>query len=477
MTNPDIVLIYPKTKPVEFEEVEPPYSVLFPASYLDEHGRYARIYDQRITPLKDIVTQTVASGARYVGVSTMTGPQLRFAMQASQWIKRQAPGVKIIWGGVHPTLLPDSCLAKDYVDVVVRGEGEETLLDVLDALDSGCALQDVPGVSFKDGGRFVHVPERPYMDVDRVSLNWNLLDERPYIERHDGRRMMAFVTARGCPFRCAYCWNTVVHNRTFRGWSVDKTKEELRKIIKFGVDYVHFYDEMILSNPRRWFSICDFLAENDVRWFGAVRAELVNEKYAPQMKNCAGLFVGAESGSDRTLRMILKDSKAEAIAECARVMKKYGIEGNFSWMMGFPGEEKSDLLETLDLVDRVADMQPEAAQRLRIFTPYPGTALYMRALEHGFREPDRLEDWVNFSREDCTVPYVKDPWYLKCISYASFFHFYQNKRRFAKPIYRPALAVLRFVSRLRWKYKFFRFPFEFWLIEKVNRLLLPANTE
>lgn len=475
MTNPDIVLIYPKTKPVEFEEVEPPYSILFPGSYIAEHGRYVKLYDQRVTSLREIVANIVASGTRYVGVSTMTGPQLRFAMQVSQQVKSQAPSVKIIWGGVHPTLLPESCLAKDYVDLVVRGEGEETLLDVLDALDTGRPLSGVPGVSYREGETILHAPDRPFMDIDRVSLNWNLLDEQPYIKTHGDRRMMAFVTGRGCPFRCAYCWNTVVHNRMFRGWSVEKTREELKKVIGFGVNHVSFYDEMILSNPKRWFAICDFMAENDVHWSGAVRAEMVNEKYAPHMKNCAGLFIGAESGSDRTLELILKDSEADAILECARVLKKYGVDGNFSWMMGFPGERSEDLHKTLQLVDQVAEVQPEAAQRLRIYTPYPGTALYNQALEYGFKEPDRLEDWVNFSREDCAVPYVKDPWYLKCISYVSFFHFYQNKRRYSKPIYRPILALLKFVSKLRWKHKWFKLPVEFWLIEKANRVLLPTR--
>jgi hypothetical protein len=84
---------------------------------------------------------------------------------------------------------------------------------------------------------------------------------------------------------------------------------------------------------------------------------------------------------------------------------------------------------------------------------------------------------VSFSREDCSLPYVRDPWYLKCISYVSFFYFYQNKRRYAKAIYRPALALLKLFSKFRWKYKFFKLPIEFKLIERTSRFLLPRNED
>jgi anaerobic magnesium-protoporphyrin IX monomethyl ester cyclase len=467
-----VVLIYPKTKPVEFEEAEVPYSILFVGSALSQKGYDVRLFDQRLTSEPEILDYIRSGGVKYVGISTMTGPQLNFAIALSRKLKKSDGDVKIIWGGVHPTLMPDSVLENDYVDYVVRGEGEETLPDLLQALSSGGDVRDVPGVSFKEGAEIAHNPDRPFIDLDSVSLDWSLLDIRDYVNERNGIRAAVFVASRGCPYRCKYCWNTVAHKRRVRAWSFEKIKEELAKLDGNGIEHIYFFDDNMIAHRDNLLALDEYLYSRGITWSAQLRIDFVNRgEVVEKLKGCALLLLGAESGSQRMLDALHKDLKVEDIARSAERLKATGLQANYSWMIGLPGETMDDVQKTIALVDEVAAVLPDALQRLRIYNPYPGTELYAEAVRLGFKAPEKLEDWQYFSREYCVLDYVKNPWHLKCISYVSYFHFYQGKARAPKRLYRLPLRLLRILSKWRWEKKFFGFPLEFWLIEKVSELL------
>jgi radical SAM superfamily enzyme YgiQ (UPF0313 family) len=247
------VLIYPRTAEVEFSHPDVPYSILFIGSYLKANGIPVKLFDQRLTSNREILNFIESNPVTHVGLSTMTGPQILFAMELSRKIRRIRSDLTIIWGGIHVTVAPGSVLKQDFIDYIVYGEGEETLLELIRHQGQG----RVKGSLHRDD-RIEDLVPREFMNMDAVSLNWSLLDPQMYISLRDGRRYMSFVTSRGCSFKCQYCYNSVTKSR-WRSWSVSKVREEVEKIASFNVSYVAFMDDNLAVNGKWLSEVCEIL--------------------------------------------------------------------------------------------------------------------------------------------------------------------------------------------------------------------------
>lgn len=404
-------------------------------------------------------------------------PQIKYAINLSKKVKEINKNIPVVWGGVHPTVCPESVIREDYVDFVVYGEGEETFCELLDVLEKSGDISSVKSLIYKKNNKIIKNPIREFMDINKISLNWNLIDIKHYIQKKDGRNYLSFVTSRGCPFRCNFCWNVIVNKRVWRAWNTEKTKRELEKVLKKGVNYIYFMDDNFTADKKRFFEICRFLKERGVYWYCQARCSFVTEENLNNMPNCAALFLGPESGSKSLLDKIKKDITVDDIYNSALALKNRNIKANYSWMGGLPDETKEDLKKTINLMDKIHKILPHAAQRLRIYNPYPGSELFEIAKKRGFEAPEKLEGWADFTREYCVLNYVKNPWYLKCISYVTYFYFSSGKRINAKPIYKFPLFILKLISKYRWKLKFFSFSIEFMLIERIRKLLLPSKKQ
>jgi radical SAM superfamily enzyme YgiQ (UPF0313 family) len=472
--EPLCVLIYPKTAEVEFSHPDVPYSILFLGSYLKANGLKVKLFDQRISSNKEIIQYIESNPVTHVGLSTMTGPQIIFAMDLSRKIKQLRPDIKIIWGGIHVTVAPGSVLGHDFIDYIVYGEGEETLLELLKNPDK----ESIKGTLHRDDSLENLVP-REFMDMDTISLDWSLIDPATYISKRDGRRYISFVTSRGCSFKCQYCYNSVTNSR-WRSWSTDKVRQELDKVLEFNVSYISFMDDNLAVNVKWLSEVCNILEEKNVLWYGDIRATVVTHENINKFKNCTRVFIGAESGSQRVLDDIEKRIKVEDIFNAAKVLHDRGMTGTFSWIIGFPQETKEDVMDTVNAVRRVSQIMPGAVQRLKIFSPYPGSQLYQKTVEKGYRPPATLEDWGRYTREHCDLPYIKNPWWYKCISYVTFFTFYGDKDIIgsigsSKPIFRPIIAVYKFFSSYRWRTNFFSFPLEFMILDVMRKTYMKVT--
>ncbi len=132
------------------------------------------------------------------------------------------------------------------------------------------------------------------------------------------------------------------------------------------------------------------------------------------------------------------------------------------------------VMATINAVRKASEIMPNAVQRLKIFSPYPGSRLYQDTVKKGYRPPATLEDWGKYTREHCDLPYIRNPWWYKCISYVTFFNFYSQTEIIgsigsSKPIFRPAIAFFKFFSKIRWKTNFFSFPVEFMFLELMRK--------
>lgn len=472
--KPLCVLIYPKTAEVEFSHPDVPYSILFIGSYLKTNGINVKLFDQRISSNKEILHYIESNPVTHIGLSTMTGPQIIFAMDLSKKIKQSKPEIKIIWGGIHVTVAPGSVLKHDFIDYIVYGEGEEPLLELIQNPDK----TSIRGVLRRNDNVEDLVP-REFMDMDAVSLDWSLIDPHSYISVRDGRRYMSFVTSRGCSFKCQYCYNSVTKSR-WRSWSVEKVRTELEKVLAFDVSYISFMDDNLAISVKWLSEVCKILEENNVYWYGDLRATVVTQENMDKFKNCTMVFVGAESGSQRVLDDIEKRIKVDDIFNAAKVLKSRGMTGTFSWIIGFPQETREDVMATINAVRTVSKILPRAVQRLKIFSPYPGSNLYKMTVEKGYRSPATLEEWGRYTREHCDLPYIKNPWWYKCISYVTFFTFYSQTDiigsiGISKPIFRPVIAVYKIFSSLRWNANFFNFPAEFMILELMRKIYMKIS--
>jgi len=469
--KPLCVLIYPKTAEIEFSHPDVPYSILFIGSYLKANGIQVMLFDQRISSNKEILHFIESNPVTHVGLSTMTGPQIIFAMELSKTIKKMNSNINIVWGGIHVTVVPGAVHKQDFVDYIVYGEGEEPLLELI----QNPGRKGIKGVLHKDE-KLEDLVIREFMDMDKVSLDWSLLNPQTYISVRDGRRYMSFVTSRGCAFKCQYCYNSVTNSR-WRSWSVEKVRQEVEKIIKFDISYIAFMDDNLAVNAKWLSAVCNILEEKDILWYGDLRANMITNENMDRFKKCTMVFIGAESGSQRVLDDIQKMIKVEDIFNAARVLNERDMTGTFSWIIGFPQETREDVLKTINAVRKVSEIMPAAVQRLKIFSPYPGSSLYKKTVEKGYRPPATLEEWGRYTREHCDLPYIENPWWYKCISYVTFFNFYSQTEIIgsigsSKPIFRPVIAVYKLFSTIRWKNNFFSFPVELMLLDLMRKVYM-----
>ncbi|MCK5505840.1 MAG: B12-binding domain-containing radical SAM protein [Thermodesulfovibrionia bacterium] len=469
--NPLCVLIYPKTAEIEFSHPDVPYSILFIGSYLKANGIEVKLFDQRTTSKKEILQYIESNPVTHVGLSTMTGPQIIFAIELSKKIKQLRPDVKTVWGGIHVTVAPESVLGHDFIDYLVYGEGEEPLLELLQNPDG----KAIKGVLKKDSKIDDLVP-REFMDMDKVSLDWSLIDPQKYISMRDGRRYMSFVISRGCSFKCQYCYNSVTKSR-WRSWSVEKVRQELEKVLEFDVSYIAFMDDNLAINVRWLSEVCKILEEKNVLWYGDLRANVITPENMAKFKNCTMVFIGAESGSQQVLDDIMKQIKVDDIFNAAKVLNDRDMRGTYSWIIGFPSETKEDVMSTINAVRKVSQIMPAAVQRLKIFSPYPGSNLYKETVDKGYRPPATLEDWGRYTREHCDLPYIKNPWWYKCISYVTFFNFYSDSDIIgsigsSKAIFRPIISIYKLLSSLRWRANFFSIPLEFMFLDFARKIYM-----
>jgi anaerobic magnesium-protoporphyrin IX monomethyl ester cyclase len=379
-----VLLINPKmTSP---RHARFPLAVLNLSASLD--GRYPSTIIDGNVDSNFIATaeRTIAEGrVAAVGVTVMGGPQLRSAVAVSKAIRDQWPTIPIIWGGAFPTVCPESALNAPYVDYAIRAQGEQTLLELLDALSAGhsAALHSITGLSWRSCGRIVHNKDRPFSAAglaDRLPYE-RLGDARQYLPRtYLGQRTAGYQAALGCRFRCTFCG---VANM-FRGKMALPTAARLEQDLRFmqdqlGVDSIQFYDHNFFDREVDMVPLLQVLAKFKLPWWCYARADaLVNlserswelvEKSQLRMA-----YIGAESPSDWLLHDIRKgtscDQTLEAVAKC----RSHGVIPELSFMLAPPQNPEEETEKTFRFIRLIKRLHPATEIILYVYTPLPGRA-------------------------------------------------------------------------------------------------------
>ncbi len=394
-------------------DMYPPFGLMYVADALEQVGFQTEIFHATEEFVDEFVRRVAEERPLFVGVSTITGPQLKPCIDASRRIK--ALDIPVVWGGVHATIMPEEVLKEDYVDFVVVNEGEETIQELAKIL-AGQALplwQGVKGLAYKDEiGQPVMNLERPFIqDLDRFTPRWDKIDVEKYlIPSGPYTRAIPVYISRGCPFRCGFCYNEVVMKRTWR----QHTDEFILKQIQwlkdnYRVDAVDYADDYLFGRIKPMQRLVEKVG---MPWSGQVRVQLLKPEFVQWMKDtgCQWVNIGAESGSQAVLDNMHKDQKAEQIEWGMRNLTEAAphIEANLSFIVGLPGEKPEDTKITFDLIELLCDLNAKARCSVCVYMPYPGTPLWPQALEQGYVPPDNQEGWCNFDLNRGNTPWMDD---------------------------------------------------------------------
>ena len=479
-----IVLFYPAHKfggPVQ-PRIELPQSLLTIATPLDRAGYNIRIIDQRLESCwREILSEEVRKAPICVGISAMTGPQIRNALDASRLV-RQHGSVPIVWGGIHPTLMPEQTLENENVDIVVQGEGEETFFGLVKALENGTPLGSVNGIWYKVTDRIVRTSPRALIDLNQQPpLSYHLVDLKKYLVELSGQPHISLETSRGCQFKCQYCYDTIVYKSRWRGLSVDETLRRIKLLVNdYGVKGFLFTDDNFFGVKERAIAIFKRLNEEElgitcskVDGHLSVLATLSNQELRLlRDAGCRRLMVGVESGSPRILKMLRKELDVSKLLEFNKRVIPYDMIPHYFFMMGYPTETEDELSQTVSLFLRVTEENKTAIPRLNVFTPFPGTGLYEISVRNGLSVPERLEDWVSFNWRTIT----RNAGWLsekrkKLIRMLHLTAALALRNNFIAPYKKTSflvrlLATIYYpIARIRVKKLFYRFPLELRLAE------------
>ncbi len=399
--------------------VELPLNLLFPATSLVQAGYKVKIVDQFADPEWELkFKEALQEKPICFGVSSMTGPQIIRALEACREFRHKYPDVPIVWGGIHASMLPEQTLENDLVDIVVIGEGEATLTELVQTLESGGDLSGVAGIAYQENGRYQATGERPFIDLDKhPPLVYDLVDVNLYRRKIFGSDHLSVNSSRGCLNRCGFCYDSVVHKRKWRAMQPGTIMEQLKRIIRdYDIRGFNFTDDNMFVNMNHAYSLLEEItrANLGIR-IGKlhIRADSVarmNKDFLELLVKAGveRLTIGIESGSQRVLDLINKGLTPEVALEASRKLRGYPIAQVYLFMMGLPTETPDEMRESIKLARRLLEGNPRASKSFNIYMPYPGTQLYRMAVDMGLKEPNRLEDWspLNYRHVHKESPWI-----------------------------------------------------------------------
>jgi len=307
------------------------------------------------------------------------------ACSVARIVKEINPDTLVVVGGPHPSMVGADALKCEAIDVLARGEGERTLVELLQAVAEGRGLETVPGLIVRKGAEFVETPPRVYMDD---------LDSLPYPHEHAPVVLKDYAkypvdafknifATRGCPYNCFFCGSRKIWSRHVRFRSAPNVIREIQALQKMGLKFVHFDDDTFGIQKKYIAELCDGIRTQcpGLKWSCELNVKLVDDETIAMMK-AAGLYhvqIGIESGNNEMLKRIRKGITIEEALEACRIIKSHGIELEAFFIVGFPEETEETLADT------VAAMEAIQADSISysIFTPYPGTETFDFCKEHG----------------------------------------------------------------------------------------------
>lgn len=391
-----------------------PTSVGILAGFLDGRGLgLPRIIDEQINAIQDKdLPEIIASlePPRIIGITVITIGCGR-AYDLAEKIKKIDPKAMIILGGIHPTVLPEEAFQNGSVDIVVRGEGEETLLYLVQAINNQMDFTKIDGISFRSNGNVIHNPNRPLIkNLDEIPpFPYRLFEDN--ISEYPS--FGSIISSRGCPYNCIFCSSRSISGRKYRYFSVERTVREIELLVNtYNQETIWFMDDNLGVNSKRFDGLLDGIIKRGLhrkaRFIGSMRGDNVTDEILDKAKaaNFGTIACSLETGSEKLMSILNKGETVEKVAKAIRKIDRKGISTSTSIIFGLPEENRRDRWKAIRLVRDL----PLSSARFNTLTPYPGTPVYEMLNDQGKLLIKR--NWANFAVqymwEGDDLPYVPD---------------------------------------------------------------------
>ena len=508
-----------------------PMSLLALGAVLEGEHDYC-IVDGNLEPDPQAALHRVIgdTDADILGVTVMPGPQLNHAVPLCRDLKHHYPHLTVVWGGYFPTQHYDVCLRAGYVDYVVRGHGELVFKALMDVLRRGDDPTGLPGLAYQERGTrnaecgilrntapigylgtqssvviqdeegrdenspIISNPLAPIPHPDTLpDFPYHRVAMPRYVRRtFMGRRTLPHHSSYGCPFFCNFCAVVNMVNGRWLPQPAERTANVVHYLVeRWGVDAVEFYDNNFFTQEARVADFAERIMDLNIGWWGEARIDTMlkfSDRTWELMRD-SGLrmvFLGAESGSDTTLKRMNKGGTAstEKTLEMARKMAHYNIVPEMSFVLGNPPDPESDVQETIEFIRRVKKVNPRTEVILYMYTPVPLSGeLYDQAKANGFAFPETLEGWISdewqeFSQRRSshgTLPWLNDPLQRRVRNFERVLNAYYPTAT------DPRLSggwrsALRALAAWRYHLRLYTFPLELRALHRLIHYQRPETT-
>lgn len=470
---------------LETDIVVHPLGLAYLGHSLKKAGYDVRIFNIFRNQTDAAVDAIAAMKPLFVGMSTLTGGQTKYTYEMSKALKAKDPSIKIVWGGVHPTLLPEDCLKETCVDMICAGEGEDAIVELAGRISAGAGCEGLDGIGCRKGAGFTVNPRRPLSsELDRYEPDWSLVEdfEKCVTTLPDGRRQVDFITSRGCPYNCSFCYNLKFNDRKWRKHSLEYVVDKIGYLNKRrGVRAIQFHDDNFFVDMTRAFTILERLKAMDVVATSCmIRLDVLTEEILRHLRSLGTrrIFVGVEAGSERILKLINKGLTRELILEKFALLSKFpDISVTAATIIGFPTETWDEICQTMDLGVKLAGIFPDIVVTFQTFIPYPGSHLYELAVRDGFRLPQDMSEYDTFDTFTGKMDLTWLPWadkdtkriFYRIDKYGKLLT-HSKGSNLARTIGKEFFYRL---AKTRLKTRFFGLPWEIGVLHRFNRYYNP----
>lgn len=408
--NRSVMLINPRATYCDeiAQKCFPPMQLLYLAAALREHGFTPEVVDANAFRLSDqSIRQTIEQRKPLlVGLSVYSDilSQIRDLIRL---VREAAPETAIVLGGPHVSATPISTMQQfSDVDYALVGEAEKSLPALCLSLLDGSSVEQIPGIVYRCDDKVRWGPEAVFPELDEVPRPARDLVEQAYAQKRYYSIMVrakpvdTLFSSRGCPFRCGFCYNL---RQKYRYRTADDVVDELTRIRERGIRDVEIADDTFTGRRGRAMEIFDLLIANklDISFRIKSRVDVFTEKLAAKARQ-AGVYLvafGMESGSQRMLDAMDKKTTVEMNAQAISLCRKYHMLSHSSWIIGYPGETRESVAQTLDFIRK----HHPSTVNLGVLRPYPNTPAYELARDSGCL----VGDWHPDAEE---IPWVRLPW-------------------------------------------------------------------
>lgn len=382
----------------------PPINLASLAAYVRQYDHEPKIVDieaQGLDDPEEIAALLMQYGHELIAFTCLT-PRYPIIVEIARACKRISKDVIILLGGPHVSGDPESVFYDSSIDYGIIGEGEGALLDLLNSLEKGTDVSEIPNLVFHNKDTIVVNSPRPFIkNLDELPFPaWDLLP----LDLYNNDQLMftstymGIISARGCAWDCNFCASRVIWKGKVRMRSAENLVEELKLLVKeYGISEFMFYDDTFSVNRKRTLKICELIKKEglDIRFYVSLRADTINRKIAIALKSagCVVVWLGVESGDEEILRETGKGVTKDQIRKTVANLKEVQIPIIASYIIGHPGDTHESIQATMEFAKELDTDQA----KFFIAIPYPGTRIYKLATEKGLITKSNYLDLINYS--------------------------------------------------------------------------------